>query len=84
MEVPYRALRWRCNMDMVSDIKRIVDELVGVCEKRITALEEAADIFCDLLEEEWGNGDDLPEKATEKYRRACGAIGRIPLYGGRG
>jgi hypothetical protein len=47
-------------------------------------LEEAVDDLCDLLEEEWGNGDGMPEKATEKYRRACRAIGRSPVYGGIG
>jgi hypothetical protein len=71
-------------MDIVSDIKRTVDDLVETYEKRITEIEEAADDFCDLLEKEWGNGDGMPEEATEKYRRACKAIGRSPLYGGIG
>jgi hypothetical protein len=53
-------------------------------ERKTGRLEEAADDLCDLLEEEWGNGDGMPEKATEKYRRACRAIGRIPVYGGIG
>jgi hypothetical protein len=68
-------------MDMVSDIKRIVDELVGAYKKRITVLEEAADDFCDLLENEWikrGHRDSVTEKDKEKYEKACLRIGRNP------
>jgi hypothetical protein len=67
-----------------SDIKKSIDDLVGAYEKRIATFKEAVDDLCDLLEEEWGNGDGMPEKATEKYRRACRAIGRSPVYGGIG
>jgi hypothetical protein len=70
-------------MDIVSDIKRI-DDLVEAYKKRIEVVEEAAVTFCNLLEKEWGEGDGMPEEATEKYRRACKAIGRSPLYGGIG
>jgi hypothetical protein len=62
------------------DIKKIVDELDELYEKRIRRFKEAADILCDLLEEEWVKGDGMPEKVEKEYRKACRVIGRSPFF----
>jgi hypothetical protein len=43
---------------------------------------EAANIFCDLLEHEWKQGDGMPVTAEVLYRRACELIRRESRFRG--